>query len=319
MYKIFYLLCCMILLYIAGLFSSTLLTGFVLAMIITACFLYGTTCIFKKNATIKVEKTLTISKEEEISFPFSMHISSFFKPGLLRYHVQVQYNQKKPVKKYIDDTISTKPVFVGHDCGIYEFTLLSAFIYDWTRLFHRKLHFKNTTCAIVVLPDAIPILYPISLHGSTALQTEKKSPVSTGNELSMEIKDIREYQKQDSLKHIHWKQSARLQKYYVKEYEKEQGCSLVIKAVFDNEFSCQDLQFFYSVILGFLQQQVHITCYIEKTELYRFFLMSKEDLDMMFVSFLTKQALPVEELDPIYDVLIHNQQCLDANNTQLIF
>ena len=47
--------------------------------------------------------------------------------------------------------------------------------------------------------------------------------------------------------------------------------------------------------------------------------MSKEDLDLMFVSFLTKQALPVEELDPIYDVLIHDQQCLDANNTQLIF
>lgn len=319
MYKIFYLLCCMILLYIAGLFSSTLLTGFVLAMIITACFLYGTTWICKKNAMIKVEKTLTISKEEEISFPFSIQISSFFKPGLIRYHAQVQYNQKKTVKKYIDDSISTKPVFVGHDCGIYEFTLLSAFIYDWTRLFHRKLHFKNTTCAIVVLPDAFPILYPISLHGSTALQTEKKSPVFTGNELSMEIKDIREYQKQDSLKHIHWKQSARLQKFYVKEYEKEQGHSLVIKAVFDNEFSCQALQFFYSVILGFLQQQVHITCYIEKTELYRFFLMSKEDLDLMFVSFLTKQAVPVEELDPIYDVLIHDQQCLDANNTQLIF
>lgn len=198
MYKIFYLLCCMILLYIAGLFSSTLLTGFVLAMIITACFLYGTTWICKKNAMIKVEKTLTISKEEEISFPFSIQISSFFKPGLIRYHAQVQYNQKKTVKKYIDDSISTKPVFVGHDCGIYEFTLLSAFIYDWTRLFHRKLHFKNTTCAIVVLPDAIPILYPISIHGSTALQPEKKSPVSTGNELSMEIKDIREYQKQDS-------------------------------------------------------------------------------------------------------------------------
>ena len=57
MYKIFYLFCCMILLYIAGLFSSTLLTGFVLAMIITACFLYGTTWICKKNAMIKVEKT----------------------------------------------------------------------------------------------------------------------------------------------------------------------------------------------------------------------------------------------------------------------
>lgn len=64
---------------------------------------------------------------------------------------------------------------------------------------------------------------------------------------------------------------------------------------------------------------MHITCYIEKTELYSFFLTSKEDLDLMFVAFLTKQALPAEELDPIYDVLIHNQQCLDDNNTRFTF
>lgn len=318
MYKLLYALCGMILLYIAALYSSFLLIGFVLGMFFVACFLYASTWIFKKNSSLVIQNNPVLaSKEEKIIFSFTLHVSSFIQPSLIRYFIRIQYNNEKAIKKHVDSTSVNSPLFSGQMCGIFKITLDSISIYDWTRLFHRRQTFKNTTCDIVVLPDPIPLICPVLNQNIVFQGNDEKRVVFQGNENSMEIKDLREYQAQDSLKHIHWKQSARLQKYYVKEYEKEQGTSLVAKIDFKEGFTSNDLQFSYSILLGLLQQQIQLTCQIEDTSYYVFSITSKEDIDLMFVSYLTKQATAFSSMDNLYDLRIYHQECFDSYDHHL--
>lgn len=85
---------------------------------------------------------------------------------------------------------------------------------------HRRIPLKGE---LLVLPKAYPIPdFEMPSKGTLDSQTETLS-LHVGD--SGEFVSLREYRRGDSLKHIHWKSSARSGELHVRQYREEQGLS----------------------------------------------------------------------------------------------
>lgn len=84
---------------------------------------------------------------------------------------------------------------------------------------------------------------------------------------SRKIRQLREYRPEDSWRHIHWNQSARTGRLWIKEYEEETNGMAVLGLEMQKEHrnSLSDMDCFYrllsSMVLGFLQQSVRLCVY----------------------------------------------------------
>lgn len=114
-----------------------------------------------------------------------------------------------------DNGITKIPIDTTH-CGAYTYELKKAAVYDPLGFFHRKVKINSTHEVLVrpvpVMPDIMPDMFGF-----------KAKNLRKSNKPNNEIYDIREYQKGDPIKSIHWKMSAKKDKYLVKESLEEFG------------------------------------------------------------------------------------------------
>lgn len=324
MRKILYLLINLFLLGLAGLFSSQMLLGFVLAQFLLGILLFLLISYLKKKAVVQQAWNQTIMESgEELILPFQVQIQGPFSPGFYRLNLSIQYNHGPLKSTKIDVLASSWPKLTLQGCGLVTITLHSVHLYDWTGLFYRKLHGLKKVCQIALLPKDIPIYISTAQEYVQGQGAQNLMTSFMEGENAFEVKDIREYQNQDSLRHIHWIQSARMETLYVKEYEKEIQGALSVHALMNHHDPQQkekDLQFLYSVLFGFLQQQFSITCLFSQDEnTWLFSIQDQNDLKKMFTDLILESPSDTPVTEPMQaDItILGDQKILNAQQDPL--
>lgn len=289
--------------YICALFQSLWGLWFFCAELIIALFLWLSTWTFQKRTHLSIKESMVVvHKNECVSNPFYVKKGSL-QPGKIRLFCTLKNPYSSTSLRFnLQDSL----LFTAKDCGFFELNLHKIWIYDWLGLFHRKSTKENTTIPIVILPDPVPIFLEMKQapQGSQDLKIETR--IGQVGEPSFEIKNIREYQEQDPLHHIHWKLSSRTDTIWVKDYEKEQAKTPLIQACFTPQDELEDARFYqkvYSILLGFLIQKQPVILWWNQDQndtAYR--IDHQRELDHTFANLLAHQepspmALPGEPPD----------------------
>lgn len=109
-------------------------------------------------------------------------------------------------------------------CGLLKLTIERVRFYDYLSLFSsgkKQTHQKQTnTMQLFVLPNepSFSILYNCPEWSKEIPLWEETARVGTEQ---MEIRQLREYHQGDEMRRIHWKLSARMQQFWVKEWERQ--------------------------------------------------------------------------------------------------
>jgi uncharacterized protein (DUF58 family) len=120
------------------------------------------------------------------------------------------------VAVYTHDSGATKiPVDTSH-CGAYTYKITKVSVYDLLGFFRFGMLVKTSNEILVRPVPSVPDIMP-NMYGFKAKSLRKS------NKANSELYDIREYEKGDPIKSIHWKISAKKDKLYVKEPLEEFG------------------------------------------------------------------------------------------------
>ena len=121
------------------------------------------------------------------------------------------------------------PVDTSH-CGAYTYRITKVAIYDLLGFFHFRLKVMSNNELLVKPVPSVPDIMP-NMYGFKAKNLRKSNKSNT------ELYDIREYEKGDPIKSIHWKISAKKDKLYVKEPLEEYGghSRVIIKLTTDRD------------------------------------------------------------------------------------
>lgn len=156
-------------------------------------------------------------------------------------------------------------------CGMFCVQVDKVYIYDYLSIFH-ALKAVNEEKKLAVLPKARALQMQLFSTESIADQTDEAPYQShigyLGNE-TREIRQTREYRTGDTMRYIHWNQSARTEKLWIKEFEKEDEASfeILLDMMMPDDWKRNKRDCFYemvsALILGFLQRgkSVNISWY----------------------------------------------------------
>ena len=111
-------------------------------------------------------------------------------------------------------------------CGIYQVQIRWLKIYDPLALFSRKKAVESNM-EIVAFPPLINMKMDFEATGQKGEEQYQTEWFLRGNNYD-EIRQIREYRAGDPLRHIHWNQTARTGKPWVKEYEEDPKGQIVL-------------------------------------------------------------------------------------------
>lgn len=123
--------------------------------------------------------------------------------------------QEKKVIVICDNGVTKIPLETDH-CGAYSYKLSKLKVYDLLGFFHFDQNI-NKDIELLVKPSPEMPGYMPDMYGFKAKNLRKSSKPNS------EIYDIRDYQLGDPIKTIHWKMSAKKDKYLVKEPLEEYG------------------------------------------------------------------------------------------------
>ena len=123
--------------------------------------------------------------------------------------------QEKKVIVICDNGVTKIPLETNH-CGAYSYKLAKLKVYDLLGFFHFDQNI-NKDIELLVKPSPEMPGYMPDMYGFKAKNLRKSSKPNS------EIYDIRDYQLGDPVKTIHWKMSAKKDKYLVKEPLEEYG------------------------------------------------------------------------------------------------
>ena len=191
------------------------------------------------------------------------------------YDDEGNFIQKIKVKKTVDILTGNIDFDTCLDrCGMFCIQVDKVYIYDYLSIFH-ALKTANEEMKLTVLPKARALQMQLLSTESIANQTDE-APYQPhigylGNE-TREVRQTREYRTGDTMRYIHWNQSAKTEKLWIKEFEKEDEASfeLLLDMMMLDDWKPNNRDCFYEVvsalILGFLQrgQSVNVSWYDEK-------------------------------------------------------
>lgn len=145
-------------------------------------------------------------------------------------------------------------------CGMYRLKACQVRVYDYLWAFSSAKEVEQQM-NILVLPrvGAMKLKLPyMELQGRQAEDAVREQMRYSGSE-SREIRQIREYQTGDTVRHVHWNLSARADRLWMKEYERENDSfsRLLLDLRLPEEWKEERKDAFYellsALIFGFLQ------------------------------------------------------------------
>lgn len=217
-------------------------------------------------------------------------------------------------------TIIDLMVTAAH-CGLTEVRLKNLVIYDYIRLFSRKIR-KSPPTEILTLPSGEELPYKINVPCSiTDEESNVYSKLREGDDPS-EIYRIREYRVGDMQKRIHWKLSSRTDTIWVKEYSLpiKQRTAIIIDYFSQEEESVDlmdtALEAAYTISMAFIKQEIPFNIYWMSSESRKLVwneIHSMTDLNNCFTTLLSHP--PIQS----YDLLSHISDMHTLYTTNAIY
>lgn len=259
--------------YIAGMYRYRPLMVLFFAELFIGGATYVQARYLKKNLLIEIPRKSDSAQKESILWCVITAKNKGRLP-VSRFRLRLRFGYPQ------DGRSRTKMIYGGSDCGDYplrfgmyaqycgpvRFRMDHLKVYDYLTLFGAKKSFREEmTIAVFPVEKALRL----ELGGLSG----RAGSVTYGNQTQRkgdnpgEIRQIREYRAGDSTRHIHWNQSAKTGRYWVKEYEKEtdrQIC-LYVDIRGNDRIKRKKLSAFYELlsafVIGALEQGACVRAY----------------------------------------------------------
>lgn len=264
MKKVYFLAVMTLTYYIAGTYQNPVLLTLVVLELLLFLALFFLPYYWKKVLQVGfLTEAAAASKGIKQTCRISVKNKGIFAAGRFQIRIRFGYRYGKKRRIRMVGTAGgtgESQLFFEMDtpyCGLLELELERVWFYDYLSLFSARKKQKDKM-QLLVLPKEQASLIQENLEWNKRelfLETWRKS----GENEQMEVKQLREYQQGDDIRRIHWKQSARMQRLWVKELEQESDASAdLFLELSGEEPTAKGMNCFYQVIaailLGLMQQ-----------------------------------------------------------------
>ena len=250
--------------YIAVMYQSSALMVLFLVLAFLACTMLLLSFYFKKNLTVGFAEK-TVFAESGRPFVWRLRVQNRGRLPISRFRIKfkIRLPEKPSGKKkkiygngICGESFISESSVLNH-CGIIAFQAYGVSVSDYLSLFLRKKKIESSMEAIV-LPRKYEMRIETDSFPYVGEESSWENPFYPGADYG-EIRQIREYRDGDSIRYIHWNQTARSEELWVKEYSQEaeaQVC-LFLDLTADRKLSVADTDAFYtllySMVWGFLR------------------------------------------------------------------
>lgn len=211
--------------YIAGMNRNPSLLMLCLMECVLLILMLWQALYFRRKVSVEFEKQSgSAEKGKDYWCAGTIKNEGCLPAGRLTLRTRMRYAQEKRVRKiYLQDGSGTSTLRFGMNvryCGLLHLKVDRLRVYDYLSLFSFARPLQQEL-DIAVYPAERPMHIEFSslkwrAEGSAAEQTVLRPADFHG-----EIRQLREYQMGDIVRHIHWNQSARTGQIWIKEYERE--------------------------------------------------------------------------------------------------
>lgn len=253
MNRVFFFLFLLLTYYVAGSYRSVPLMIACIAEVVLSVLMFVASWYLKKGMQIRFGKkydtvrtgqtyrcNLHAENQSRIPsrFKVSFQIYSPFSSEKVFFQSSADCNQEDESFLYIRFPY----------CGLYTVEMRKIWIYDLIQLFRRRKKCKEVM-KVAALPSDPAADGECDFHQSVT-EHENLFVSLGGNSNLAEIWQIRDYATGDSMRHIHWNQSARMETLLVREYETEEGksCFLFLTNRRKIEVSEEGMDAFYRAL-----------------------------------------------------------------------
>lgn len=258
--------------YLAGMYLSLPLMIMGIAELIMLPFLFAAPRYMRKNISAEfVKKSESALENSKTSCGIVIRNKGRLAANRCQLRFRYRYSgdrKAKTAKLYCGadkgDSSSQLTVHARY-CGLAQVKLDRIRVYDYLGLFSASKRL-DTAMDVAVFPteQALQIVMPEGAYGAEGLS---EYTVNRAGEANDEIRQIREYRTGDSHRRIHWNQSARTDKLWIKEYERETDTRAELLVTANEGMTAEKMSLFYKLlsaaVLGLLENiaAVNVTWY----------------------------------------------------------
>ncbi len=209
----------------------------------------------QKNVTYKnIETTFFIHAQNKGYLPVNrFRLNFFMKYRTEKHKSKKRLNGSASGKRYNEENLS-EFYFIAPYCGIIDIELTRIRAYDYLMLFSSSKRLKNTKSEILVLPQPKEMHIIMPPFGSYTNDPVAESSSDVSGDDHSEIRLVREYRPGDLTRHLHRNYSARTEKLWIKEYQKENDFifDFLLDTSSDTPLKTDEMDAFYEIIMSVL-------------------------------------------------------------------
>lgn len=155
-------------------------------------------------------------------------------------------------------------------CGVLDLGIERVRFYDYLSLFSVRRKQRDTMQLLVLPKEQAFSIADFCPEWNRKTLFQDSLIKATGNE-QLEVRQLREYDQGDDIRRIHWKQSARMQQLWVKEFERETDSVIDFFLELAGEATTiEKMDYFYqivaSILLGLMQNVERVIVHWFETE-----------------------------------------------------
>ncbi|MCH5201080.1 MAG: DUF58 domain-containing protein [Oscillospiraceae bacterium] len=247
--------------YLAGMYLSLPLMIMGIAELLMLPFLFALPRYLRKNISAHfVKQSETILEKANVSCGIVIRNTGRLTANRcqlrfrFRYHTEEKSRSVKLYSGGAKGDSEAKLTVCADWCGLALVKLDRVRVYDYLGLFSAgKAVDEETDIAVFPREQALQIIMPDSAYGAEGLS---EYTVNRPGEANDEIRQIREYRTGDSHRRIHWNQSAKTDKLWIKEYERETDTRAEVLVTAADGMTAEKLSLLYkllsALVLGLL-------------------------------------------------------------------
>lgn len=241
--------------YIAGMYESPALMVLFLTQLLLLPVMFLLSVYLKRHLTVSFAEK-TVYAEQGLPFTWRLQAVNSGRLPVSRFLTKIRISrigrrvqERKKVQRSSECGIQTSKFRdVPEHCGIERFRAERVKVYDYLSLFSRTKEMEDEM-KVIVFPRKYDMRIETESPAEGGANPYRHDPFLPGRDHD-EVRQIREYRDSDSIRHIHWNQTARSGQLWVKEYEEEKtGCvSLFLDLKEEKASEASDADAFYTLL-----------------------------------------------------------------------
>ncbi len=257
MRKLLFLALLFFIYYIAVMYKSAALMVLFLTQILLMVVMLFLSRYLGKHLNLSFSEKI-VHAEKGLPFTWRFQIQNDGRLPISKFMVRFWKNRRKLYgSSDCDEHFISYQDTLEH-CGVSIFYADRLKVFDYLSLFSAKQNWKDEM-RVIVFPPRLEMQIEIELAAMGEENWNQNTSLLQGDDYE-EIWRIREYQVGDTIRHIHWNQTARTEQIWVKEYGEEvKGRTSLFLDLKDRQnYSTSDMDAFYTLLyallLGLLQK-----------------------------------------------------------------